>query len=83
METNFSDIVARVLQWDTLVPYVFIICPDNGLRISIDLIKKNSFTLKKGKEQTIPHRNYYGRRLCRCYSTSFKYTHPSQILAAL
>ena len=37
-ETNFFNI-ARVLQWDALVPYMFIIC--------LDLIKENGFTLKK------------------------------------
>ena len=36
-------------------------------------------TLKKGKEQTISCRNYYGCRLCRWFSTSCKYNYPRQI----
>ena len=37
-ETDFIDIVADVLQGDPLNPYTFIICIDNVLRTSIDLI---------------------------------------------
>ena len=45
-DTDFFDIVAGVLQGDTLVSFMFIICLDYVLRISIDLIKENGFTLK-------------------------------------
>ena len=38
-DTNFFNIVAGVLQGDTLMPYLFIICLDCILRTSIDLIK--------------------------------------------
>ena len=38
---------------------------DYELRMSIDLIKENGFTLKKGKEETISLRNYNGRILSR------------------
>ena len=44
METDFFDIVAGVLQVDTLDPYLFIISPDYALWTSIDLIKENGFT---------------------------------------
>ena len=37
-DTSFFNIVAGVLQGDTLTPYMFIICRD--------LIKENGFTLK-------------------------------------
>ena len=60
--TDFFDIVARVLQGDILAPYLFIICRDNVLRRSIDLIKENGFTLKK---QDISRKSYNRRRLCR------------------
>ena len=45
-DTNFFVIVAGVLQGDTLAPYLFIICLHYVLRMSLDLIKENSFTLK-------------------------------------
>ena len=37
-DTDYFDIVAGVLQGDTLAPYLFIICLDNVLRTSIDLM---------------------------------------------
>ena len=37
-DTEYFDIVAGVLQGDTLAPYLFIICLDHVLRISIDKI---------------------------------------------
>ena len=46
-DTYFFDIVADVLQGDTLTPYLFIICLDYVFRMSIDLMKENSFTLSK------------------------------------
>ena len=46
-DTDYFDIVAGVLQGDTLAPYLFIICLDYVLRTSIDLIKENGFTLVK------------------------------------
>ena len=39
-DTEYFDIVAGVLQGDTLAPYLFIICLDYVLRTSIDKIKK-------------------------------------------
>ena len=35
-DIDYFDIVAGVLQGDTLTPYVFIICLDNVLRTSMD-----------------------------------------------
>ena len=37
-DTEYFDIVAGVLQVDTLAPYLFIICLDYVLRTSIDKI---------------------------------------------
>ena len=53
-DTNFFDIVAGILQGNILAPYLYIIYRDYVLRTSIDLMKGNGFTLKKGKKQTIP-----------------------------
>ena len=47
METEYFDIVAGVLQGDTLAPYVFIICIYYVLRTSIDKIRENGFELTK------------------------------------
>ena len=38
-DTDYFDIVAGVLQGNTLAPYLFIICPDYVLRTSIDKVK--------------------------------------------
>ena len=43
METQYFDIVAGVLQGNTLAPYLFIICQDYVLRTSIDKIRENGF----------------------------------------
>ena len=46
-DTEYFNIVAGVLQGDTLAPYLFIICLDYMLRTSIDKIKENGFELTK------------------------------------
>ena len=53
METRF-DIVAGVLQGDTLAPYLFIICLDYVLRTSIDKIRENGFELTKRRSKRYP-----------------------------
>ena len=50
-DTDFFDIVVDVLQGDTLVPYLFIICLDYLLRTSIDLMKENGFTRAKARSR--------------------------------
>ena len=46
-DTDFFDIIAGVLQGDTLTPYLFIHSLNYVLQTSIDPIK-NGFILKKG-----------------------------------
>ena len=53
-DTEYFDIVAGVLQGDTLAPYLFIICLDYVLRTSIDKIKENSFELTKKRRRRYP-----------------------------
>ena len=48
------DIVAGVLQGDTLAPYLFIICLDYVLRTSIDKIRENGFELTKKRSRRYP-----------------------------
>ena len=50
-DTEYFDIVARVLQGDTLAPYLFIICLDYVLRTSIDKIRENGFELTKKRRR--------------------------------
>ena len=50
-DTEYFDIVAGVLQGDTLAPYLFIICLDYVLSISIDKIRENDFELTKKRSR--------------------------------
>ena len=54
--TDYFDIVAGVLQRDTLAPYLFIICLDYVLRTSIDNIRENSFELTKKRPEGTPQK---------------------------
>ena len=53
---RYFDIVAGVLQGDTLAPYLFIICLDYVLRTSINKIKENGFELKKKMAEGTPQK---------------------------
>ena len=53
-DTAYFDIVAGVLQGDTLAPYLFIICLDYVLRTSIDKIRENGFELRKKRSRRYP-----------------------------
>ena len=53
-DTEYFDIVAGVLQGDTLTPFLFIICLDYVLRTSIDKIRENGFELKKKRSRRYP-----------------------------
>ena len=54
VDTEYFDMVAGVLQGDTLAPYLFIICLDYVLRTSIDKIKENGFELTKKRSRRYP-----------------------------
>ena len=53
-DTEYFDIVAGVLQGDTLAPYLFIIYLDYVFRTSIDKIRENSFELTKKRSRRYP-----------------------------
>ena len=53
-DTEYFDIVADVLQGDTLAPYLFIICLDYVLRTLIDQIKENGFELTNKRSRRYP-----------------------------
>ena len=53
-DTEYFDIVARVLQGDTLAPYLFIICLDYVLRTSSDKTRGNGFELTKKRSRRYP-----------------------------
>ena len=77
-DTEYFDIVAGVLQGDTLAPYLFIICLDYVLRTSIDKIRKKRLRADKEKKQKVPRKNNYRRRLRRWHSVTGEYTWPSR-----
>ena len=53
-DTEYFNIVAGVLQGDTLAPYLFIICLDYVFRTSIDKIRENGFKLTKKRSRRYP-----------------------------
>ena len=53
-DTDYFDIVAGVLQGDTLVPHLFNICLDYMVKTSIDKIKDNGFKLTKERSRRYP-----------------------------
>ena len=53
-DTEYFDIVAGILQRDTLAPYLFIICLDYVLRTSINKIRENGFELTKKRSRRHP-----------------------------
>ena len=53
-DTDYFDIVAGVLQRDTLTHYLFIICLDYVLRTSIDKMKENGLQLIKERSRRYP-----------------------------
>ena len=53
-DTEYFDIITGVLQGETLASYLFIICLDYVLRISIDKFSENSFELTKRRSRRYP-----------------------------
>ena len=53
-DTEYFNIVAGVLQEDTLAPYLFIICLDYVLRMPIDKMKDKGFKLTKERTRRYP-----------------------------
>ena len=50
-DTDYFDIEASVLQWDTWASYLFIICQDYAFRMSIDIMKDNGLKLAKERRR--------------------------------
>ena len=75
-DTEYFDIVAGVLQRDTLVPYLFIICLGYVLRTSIDKIRENSLELTKKRSRRHPAKTITDTDYADD-SDSGKYTQPS------
>ena len=53
-DTNYFEIVAGVLRGNSLAPYLFIICQDYLLRMSIEKMKDKSFKLAKERSRKYP-----------------------------
>ena len=60
--TDYFDILASVLQGDTLATYLLIICLDYVLRTYIDKIKENGFKLTKERSKRYPAKKKNYRR---------------------
>ena len=81
-DTEYFDIVAGVLQGDTLAPYIFIICLDYVLRTSIDKIKENGFELTKKRSRRYPATTITDADYADDISDTGKYTWPSRNTSA-
>ena len=81
-DSDYFDIVAGVLQGDTLAPYPFIICLDHMLWTSIDKMKENGFELTKKRSRRYPAKTITDADYADD-SDSGKYTHPSRNTTAL
>jgi len=53
-DTDFFDILAGVLQGDTLAPFLFVVCLDYVLRTSVDKISTFGLTLTKARGRRYP-----------------------------
>ena len=58
-DTDYFDIMVGVLQGDTLASYLFIICLDYELRMSIDKMKDNDFKLTRKKAEDTPYKQLW------------------------
>ena len=57
-DTEYFDIVARILQGDTLALFLFIISLDYVLRTSIDKIRENGLELTKKRSRRYPAKTF-------------------------
>ena len=60
-DTDYFDIVAGVLQGNILVPYLFIICLDYVLRMSIDKMKDDISSWQRKEAEDTPHKQLQTR----------------------
>ena len=81
-DTEYFDIVAGVLQGDTLAPYLFIICLVYVLRTSIDKIRENGFELTKKRSKRYRAKPITDADYGRLHSDTGKYTQPSRNIIA-
>ena len=78
MDTDYFDIVAGVLQGDTLAPYLFIICLDYVLRTPIDKIRENGFDLTNKRNRRYPLKTITDADYADDIAITGKYTRPSR-----
>ena len=60
METQFFDILAGVLQGDTLAPFLFVICLGYVLRSSVDKYNEYGLTLELARSRRFPTKKITG-----------------------
>ena len=71
-DTDYFNIEAGVLRGDTLAQYLFIICLDYVVRMSIDKIKDNSFKLTKERSRRYPAKTEYADDIALLENTAFQ-----------
>ena len=55
-DTEFFDILAGLLQGDTLAPFLFVICLDYALRICVDKCNEYGVTLDLARSKRFPNK---------------------------
>ena len=74
MVTHFFEIVARVLQGDTLAPFPQLICLDYIQWTSIDLIKEIDIPVEKSRSQQYPREIITDAGYAKCLWHNLKQT---------
>ena len=80
-DTDYFNIVAGMLQGDTLAPYLFIISQDYVHRTSVELTKDNGFKMGKERSRRYPAQTFSDVDNADDSAPS-KFTRPSWISAS-
>ena len=63
-DTPYFEITTGVLQGDTLMTFLFIICLEYILKMSLDNNRELGFTLTERKSRQYPAEHYYRYGIC-------------------
>ena len=77
-ETDLFDILADVLQWDTLEPYTFVIVLNCALRMAVDAKKKSLLdSILKEREDAFDQTSFVNRFWLCIHHCNVVYGYPS------